>query len=138
MGLVTEAIKRMFSRNTTNAASQSGARVPIVNVNGDPIGNDSLANFKSVLGGTIQGTITPDTYDSADQNGLYQVIGSSATNPILDWGRLFTVVQGVDHCLHIKYCANTKTIIIRYKYKTSSMSAAEWTAWSAVNVTALT
>lgn len=91
-----------------------------------------------VLGGTIQGTVTPDTYDSADQNGLYQVNGSSPTNPILDWGRLFTVVQGVGHCLQIKYCANAKTIIIRYKYKTSSMSAAEWTAWSAVNVTALT
>ena len=92
---------------------------------------------RELLGGTILGTVTPDTYDSADQNGLYQVNGSSATNPILDWGRLFVVVQGVGHCLQIKYCANAKKIIIRYKYKTTSMSAAEWTAWSEVNVTAL-
>ena len=54
MGYFTEAVKRMFSRNTTNAASQSGARVPIVNVNGDPIGNDSLANLASVLGGPMK------------------------------------------------------------------------------------
>ena len=89
---------------------------------------------RELLGGTIQGIVTPDTYDSANQNGLYQVEGSSATSPILDWGRLFVVVHTSSHCLQIKYCANVKTIIIRYKYKTSSMSAAEWTAWSEVNV----
>lgn len=51
MGKITEAIKALFTRNTTNAASVSGARVPFVQQDGTPIGNDSLANLASVLGG---------------------------------------------------------------------------------------
>ena len=80
MGLVTEAIKRMFSRNTTNAASQSGARVPIVNVNGDPIGNDSLANLASVLGVLpLNNTIPSDSNILELSEGIW-IKGSSSTN----------------------------------------------------------
>ena len=50
MGYLTNAIKALFTRNTTNAASVSGARIPIVEQNGNPIGNDSMANLASVLG----------------------------------------------------------------------------------------
>ena len=50
MGYLTNAIKALFTRNTTNAASVSGARIPIVEQNGSPIGNDSMANLAAVLG----------------------------------------------------------------------------------------
>lgn len=50
MGYILDSIKALFTKNTTNAASVSGARVPIVSADGTPIGNDSLANLASVLG----------------------------------------------------------------------------------------
>lgn len=50
MGYLTNAIKALFTRNTTNAASVSGARIPIVEQNGNPIGNDSMSNLAAVLG----------------------------------------------------------------------------------------
>ena len=62
MGRLTNAIKALFSKNTTNAASASGARVPIVDVSGDPIGNASMADLASVLGG-IDPVLIDSTYD---------------------------------------------------------------------------
>ena len=50
MGYILDSIKALFTKNTTNAASVSGARVPIMSADGTPIGNDSLANLASVLG----------------------------------------------------------------------------------------
>lgn len=96
------------------------------------------ANLASVLGAASQGTITPSGYDSADKFGMYVVNGTSTANAVSDWGRLFVIPQSTAHALQVKYSANTKKIIIRYKYKTGSMTSAEWTAWSEVNVTALT
>ena len=84
MGLFTEAVKRMFSRNTTNAASQSGARVPIVNVNGDPIGNDSLANFASVLGGVLTNIQPNTTFESCKEFGIYRVDSTATARTISD------------------------------------------------------
>lgn len=51
MGKLIDAIKAMFTRNTTNAASVAGARIPFVQADGTPIGNDTIANLGSVLGG---------------------------------------------------------------------------------------
>lgn len=50
MGYILDSIKALFTKNTTNAASVSGARVPIMSADGTPIGNDSMANLASVLG----------------------------------------------------------------------------------------
>ena len=55
MGCILDSIKALFTKNTTNAASVSGARVAIMSADGTPIGNDSLANLASVLGGTTPG-----------------------------------------------------------------------------------
>lgn len=66
MGRFTEAVKRMFSRSTTDVASLNNARVPFVDINGDPLGNDSIANLASVLG--VYKLI--DNYNPSDLNDV--------------------------------------------------------------------
>lgn len=46
---LVNALKSIFTRNTS-AASTSGARVPILNSSGEPIGSDTMPNLASVLG----------------------------------------------------------------------------------------
>ena len=50
---LVNALKSIFTRNTS-AASTSGARVPILNSSGEPIGSDTMPNLASVLGGKIR------------------------------------------------------------------------------------
>lgn len=57
MSYILDSIKALFTKNTTNAASQSGARVPIMSADGTPIGVDTMANLASVLGEYILGLI---------------------------------------------------------------------------------
>lgn len=70
MGYILDSIKALFTKNTTNAASVSGARVPIMSSDGTPIGNDSLANLASVLGVV---KLTQEDYRNDD------------TSPIQSW-----------------------------------------------------
>ena len=78
MGYLTNAIKALFTRNTTNAASVSGARVPIVEQNGNPIGNDSMANLAAVLGAVKRGgTLT----SSNDLNNIKETGAWTVADP---------------------------------------------------------
>lgn len=78
MGYILDSIKALFTKNTTNAASVSGARVPIMSADGTPIGNDSLANLASVLGALTQkGTLGVDC-DTLYDIGVYNVGSSTA------------------------------------------------------------
>lgn len=86
MGRLTNAIKALFSKNTTNAASASGARVPIVDVSGDPIGNTSMADLASVLGAATLFSKTSDNgeVETVDANNINQTcairLSSSSEN----------------------------------------------------------
>lgn len=83
MGYILDSIKALFTKNTTNAASVSGARVPIMSADGTPIGNDSLANLASVLGGFIQSTgmdsLTGGDVDTI-RKGIFQIPSVVASN----------------------------------------------------------
>ncbi len=84
MGRLTNAIKALFSKNTTNAASASGARVPIVDVSGDPIGNTSMADLASVLGGMqmVNHIATNgDVVREISKPGVYLSVDGAGNNP---------------------------------------------------------
>ena len=85
MSYLEDAFKALFTRNTTNAASVSGARVPFVEQNGAPIGNDSIANFASVLGGVVTPITQNTDLNNITQVGLYYIASGSIASTIVNF-----------------------------------------------------
>ena len=81
MGTLKAALSALFNQNTTNAASQQNALVPIVKYQNSQyqiIGVDSMANLASVLGGITTNLSNSDSLDDITTPGKYVY---KSTNP---------------------------------------------------------
>lgn len=95
MGYILDSLKALFTKNTTNAASVSGARVPIMSADGTPIGNDSLANLASVLGGVVTSIETGEDLNNYTNVGLYNIATGAIASSIVNFPDSANRIAGV-------------------------------------------
>lgn len=146
MSYILDSIKALFTKNTTNAASQSGARVPIMSADGTPIGVDTMAGLASVLG-VIQyeiGTKTlPNNTDlntiglSRQRKGfdVFDIQCDSTTSNAPFLGRCILLVFGQsasNYIVQIALNVTASTNAVNIKVRGSFVISSGWGEWRTV------